>query len=52
MNISRYYKTIAAVLSVVAIVLQTEYAHNQWANAVIAGIGALLVYLVPNSGKN
>ena len=51
MNINAYLKFIVAALAALAVALQTAYPGYAWSQAIVAGVGAILVYLVPNSPK-
>lgn len=44
----KFYMAVAAFIGVMA----GEYADVHWLSAVSAGIGATLVYLVPNPSTN
>ena len=46
-----YTKALVAVLGAVLAVLTTTFAAAKWEPGVVAGLTALLVYLVPNSPK-
>jgi uncharacterized membrane protein len=50
-GVNQYLKFIVAVLSAAGVVLSTAYPASRWSEAVIAGIGAALVYLVSNTPK-
>jgi hypothetical protein len=50
-RVNQYLKFIVAALSAAGVVLSTAYPASRWSEAVIAGIGAALVYLVPNTPK-
>lgn len=46
-----YSKFFAAAAAAADLGLQAFAPHAHWLPAVVGGIGALLVYLVPNAGK-
>lgn len=51
MNVNSYLKFLVASLTAVGVALQTAYPADHWSQAIVAGVGAVLVYLVPNSPK-
>jgi hypothetical protein len=48
-SVGSYAKFIVGVASTVITGLQPYYGHEPWYPALIAGIGAVLVYVVPNA---
>lgn len=49
---SQSSKALVAVLGAALAVLTTTYAAAKWEPGVVAGLTALLVYLVPNAPKS
>lgn len=51
MNLSHYSKAIAAALAFVGVILSSGLltgSAQAWASAIVAAVGAALVYFVPN----
>jgi hypothetical protein len=48
-SVGSYAKLIVSVATAVITALQPYYGHEAWYPALIAGIGAVLVYVVPNA---
>lgn len=44
-------KFLVAIVAAVSVFLETMYPYARWEHAVTAGIGAFLVYLVPNAPR-
>ena len=47
-NIGQYAKALVGAASAVIAALAPYYGQDRWFSAVTVGIGALLVYAVPN----
>lgn len=51
-NIGNYAKFLVGAAAAVVTGLQPYYGGQHWFTALTAGIGAILVYLVPNAPKS
>lgn len=51
MNSGQYAKAFVALATVAEAFITTQWPHGKYTIAAMAGIGAALVYLVPNAGK-
>jgi hypothetical protein len=49
LNVGKYNKFIVAVLTAVSVGVTTFSGTAAWAPTVLAGIGAIVTYLVPNA---
>lgn len=48
-NIGNYSKFLVGAATAVLTGMEPYYGHDIWFTAVTAGVGALLVYMVPNT---